>query len=173
MRLLDIVLLIPLAWGGYRGFKRGMILEIFSLSALVLATLGSTRLLDGALALGAKWHYELSGIGRYVVFVLLFITILVATVWVGKLCQALLKPTLLGTLDRLLGSVVGILKWGILSSVCLWLGNLVQLQLPEQYTAGTFLFPVIKALAPRLLTWCGAWLPHLQDWAPANDARPL
>jgi len=50
LRLLDILLLMLLAWGGYSGFRKGLVLEIFSISALVLAVLGSIKLLDGAVA---------------------------------------------------------------------------------------------------------------------------
>lgn len=173
MRLLDTLLLILLAWGGYRGFKKGLVRELFSVGALVLAALGSTRLLDEALGLCAKWYHEPSGIWPYVIFVLLFVIILVATTWIGKLFKALIQPTLLGSLDRLLGSLIGILKWGVCSSACLWLGGLVQLKIPEAYTASTFLFPVIESLAPQLLAWSSAWFPHIQEWLPTNESSSL
>ena len=173
MRLLDILLLILLAWGGYRGFRRGLVLELFSVGAWVLATLGSTILLDSTLGFCTQWYHDASGVLPYVVFVLLFVSMLVATTWIGKFFKALIKPTLLGSLDSLLGSVVGILKWGICSSACLWLGGLLQLKIPETYTANTLLFPVIQSLAPQLLAWCSLWLPHIQEWLPPHEPISL
>ena len=35
MNILDIILLIPIAWFAYRGFTRGFIIELVSLIALV------------------------------------------------------------------------------------------------------------------------------------------
>ena len=119
MKLLDIVLLLLLALGGYRGFKRGLVLELFSLGALVLAAMGSTRLLVVALGLCAKWYHGSSGALPYIVFVLIFLLILITIKGIGQFFRALIKPTLLGSLDRLLGSMIGLLKWGVGTSAYL------------------------------------------------------
>jgi membrane protein required for colicin V production len=169
LRLLDIFSLIILAWGGYSGFKRGLVLEIFSIGALVLAVLGSINLLDGAVALCTQWYYDQRGLLPYVAFVLLFVTIFIAITLVGKCFKALIKPTLVGSLDRLLGSILGIFKWGIYGSAFLWIGGLVQLKIPEAYTDGTFLFPIIASLCPKLLAWCAAWIPSIQEWLISTD----
>ena len=173
MKLLDILLLILLIWGGYRGFKKGLIWEIFSTGALVAAVLGSTRMLSKAVALCTPW---LGGYGQdellpYVVFVCLFIIILLSTTVVGKVVKALIKPTVLGSLDKLLGGILGIFKWSTSMSTLLWLGSLVQLKIPEAYTENTFLFPIIEALGPQLLAWCSPWVLHIQDWFTAINTQ--
>jgi len=164
LKLLDIFLLIILAWGGYSGFNKGLILEIFSVGALALAAIGSIRLLDKAVEICARWNYEQKGLLPYIIFVSLFVIILITTTWMGRFFKALIKPTLLGGLDRLLGSILGILKWGVYSSTCLWLSSLLQLKIPEAYTNNTVLFPIIKSLAPQLLAWCATWLTHFPKW---------
>ena len=164
MRLLDIFLLILLVWGGYSGFRKGLILEIFSIGALVLAALGSMRLLDSAIALCTTWYDDQSGLLPYVVFVLLFFIILVTITWIGRFFKDLIKSTLLGSLDRFSGGVLGIFKWGVCSSTFLWLGGLVQLRMPEAYTEDTFIFPIIESLFPYLLAWCASWMPYIQEW---------
>jgi len=162
-------LLLLLFWGGYSGFKKGLILEIFSIGALVLAALGSMRLLDGTIGLCTEWYHDQSGLLPYIAFVLLFVIILITITWVGKFFKSLIKPTLLGSLDRLLGSILGIVKWSVCSSAFLWLGGLVQLKVPEAYTEGTFLFPIIEALGPQLLAWCASWVPYIQEWLITTD----
>jgi membrane protein required for colicin V production len=153
-----------MAWGGYNGFKKGLIFEIFSISALALAALGSVRLLDGVIGFCVKWYHAQSELLPYVVSVSLFVIILITITWVGRLFRALIKPTLLGGLDRLLGSVLGIFKWSICSSAFLWLGSLVRLKIPEVYTEDTFIFPVVESLLPHLLAWCAPWVPYIQKW---------
>jgi membrane protein required for colicin V production len=169
LRLLDIFSLIILAWGGYSGFKRGLVLEIFSIGALVLAVLGSIRLLGSAVALCTQWYYDQRGLLPYVAFLLLFVTIFIAITLVGRCFKALTKPTLVDSLDKLLGSILGIFKWGMGSSAFLWLGGLVQLKIPEAHTEGTFLFPIIVSLCPQLLAWCAAWIPSIQEWLITTD----
>ena len=164
MQALDILLSAILVWGGYRGFKRGLILEIFSNGALVLATTGSIQLLDHAVKLCTKWYDQQQALLPYVLFVCLFIVILMTITWAGKLLKTIIKPTLLGGLDGLLGSLLGILKWGIYSSTCLWLGDLLQLKIPEMYTENSLFFPMIRSLVPQLLAWCSTWSPYMQQW---------
>lgn len=116
--------------------------------------MGSTRLLIVALGLLTKWYHNSSEVLTHVVFVLIFLIILVTIKGIGQFFRALIKPTLLGSLDRLFGSMIGLLKWGVGTSAYLWLGELLQLKIPEVYTANTLLFPFIKSLAPKLFSWC-------------------
>ena len=170
MRVIDILLLILLVWGGYRGLKKGLILELFSVGALVLATLGSIRFVDRAVGLCSGWYHGQSEVLPYVVFVLLFVAILITITFVGKFFKAIIKPTLLGRFDRFVGSVVGSFKWAIYSSTLLWLGSLLELKIPEGYTENTFLFPIIESLVPQLLAWCPSWVSFIQEWLKTNDS---
>ena len=146
-----------LACGGYSGFRRGLILELFAVTSLVVAALGSSLLLDEVVAFLAKWYHGQREIVAYTLFVLLFITILVGILALGRLVKAMIKPTLLGSIDKFLGAFFGLLKWALCCSALLWLGSLVQLKIPEAYTADTHLFPIIQSLAPQLISWCSGW----------------
>jgi membrane protein required for colicin V production len=64
-----------LAYGGYSGFKRGLILEIFSVAALLLAAAGRSLLLEEVLHFLAQFYQGQQEIVAYTVFVLLFVTI--------------------------------------------------------------------------------------------------
>ena len=171
MRPIDILLLIFLTWGGYRGFQKGLIWEIFSTGALALATLGSMRLLGNAVELCTQWFHSQNELLPYVVFVFLFVIILIAITLAGRLFRALIRPTLLGGLDRFLGTLLGIFKWGMYMSTLLWLGSLVQLKIPEVYTENTFLFPIIESLGPQLIAWCSPWIPYIQEWFTTTDTH--
>jgi membrane protein required for colicin V production len=160
-----------MAWGGYNGFKKGLIFEISSIGALVLATLGSVRLLDRVVELCVKWYHAQGELLPYVVFVSLFIIISITVTWIRGLFRALIKPTLLGDLDMFLGGVLGIFKWSICSSAFLWLGSLVQLKVPEAYTEGTFIFPIVESLLPHLLAWGTSWMPFIQEWLITTAIR--
>ena len=49
MSTFDFFLAIPIAYGAFQGFRKGLLLELVSLVALVLAILGGLKLLDTAL----------------------------------------------------------------------------------------------------------------------------
>ena len=80
MQAVDIFLLTILAWGAYSGFKRGLIRELFSISAFAIAGTGSRQLLDKAIAQSAYWGYPLGEEFAYVLFILLFMLLIVAVI---------------------------------------------------------------------------------------------
>ena len=171
MKLVDAFLLITLLWGGYRGFTKGLIVSVFSSTAWVLATLISCKLLHATVTLYTAW-YDLQPIWLpYIVFVLLFILTLIANTLLGKFFKSVIHATFLASFDKLLGSVWGILKWSFYSSMCLWLGNALQLKIPEVYTQDTILFPIIAPLCPQVLTWCMPWMPYLHQFLTRIDTQ--
>ena len=76
--MVDLLLLILLMWAAYSGFKRGLIQELFSLSAFALASLGSTQLLDAVMVQSADWGYPLEGGLAYLASILVFALLLMA-----------------------------------------------------------------------------------------------
>jgi membrane protein required for colicin V production len=170
LKLLDIIICVILVFGGYNGFKKGLIVEAFSTGAFVVASLVSAKLLDQIVELCSAWQERWGSLLPYVIFVLIFVAIFVVITLLGRFFKYLIKPTLLGSIDRLAGVVVGILKWSIFMSAFIWLGTWLQLKIPDSYTEGTFLFPIIKPLLPKFLSFCASWLHFIQDWLYPTDA---
>jgi membrane protein required for colicin V production len=172
IKALDIILVILLAWGGYSGYKKGFILELFSIASLFIATIGSIKVLNQFISLYTKWYGSLGDFMPYILFVLLFILIIVIVTFVGRLLKKLINLTLLGSLDKLIGAVLGTFKWAFLLSSLLWIIDLLHLRLPTHYTDHTILFPIVQSLAPQLMVFLPTWLPALKNWvnhtAPAN-----
>lgn len=171
MKLVDAFLLIPLLWGGYRGFSKGLVLSVFSSGAWLLAVLSSCKLLHVTITLYTAWYDQQPIWLPHVAFVLLFILTLITITLIGKCLKAVIHITLLAPFDKLLGSIWGILKWGFYSSMCLWLGNAIQLKIPEAYTQDTILFPIIAPLCPQLLAWCAPWIPYLHQFLTRIDTQ--
>jgi len=154
-------------WGSYKGATKGLISGIFSIMTVVVPPLGSMKLLNTTVRLLGKWQHNQRGMLPYVVFAALFVGILIAITWLESYLKNWLKPTLIGKLDRLLGGILGIVRWGMYSSVFLWVGKAAHLQIPAMYTEGTVLFPIVQALYPKCLTWSAAWFPYAQEWLTA------
>ena len=161
MNLLDLILAIPLLWGGYCGLKKGVIIEVFSLGAFFLAIGASVQFLDDLLPFFKKWVTINSKFFPLLIFILIFITLLVATICLGHLIKYLINLTILGSLDMFLGAVIGIAKWGMLISFAFLGVDYCGIKIPDVYKLESILYPIIAPIAPTLLAFIyapGAYL---------------
>ena len=124
MNFLDLVLVIPLAWMTYKGFKKGLVFELCSFVGLVLGIFAAVHFsafvaelidIDGSSAM-------------LVAFFITFIGVVVLSYFVGKLGSGLLKVLKLGWLDKLLGAVFGMLKCVCVLSVLLYYAMVIDMK---------------------------------------------
>jgi membrane protein required for colicin V production len=174
VKALDILWLLLLVWGAYSGFKRGFVAEVFSLGAFLIATISSVKLMEFLTRLLQKWNINLGSATPYVIFVLAFIAIVIIVTLIGRLFSHLIHMTLLGGVDKLIGAVLGVFKWGFFIGIFLWLANVLQLHVPHSYLADTYFLPIVQSIAPRFLDWLSTYFSSLQGWlAPAGKHTPL
>jgi len=116
---LDIILLVPLIWAGWRGFKKGLILEVFSLLALFAGLYGGIHFSDQV----AIWLQDglklTSDYLPIISFAVTFIGVVVAVHFVGKALQKVIKMAALGFVNKLLGLAFSVAKVGLVLSVAL------------------------------------------------------
>ena len=163
MKNIDILLLILLLWGGYRGFRSGLLAEACSVGVSLVAIPSTIKLFHSIRLLFSSGKTQ-EYIGMYVIFVILFVVVIILITLLGRLCSHLGKHIAGGVIDQVGGSLLGICKWGMLTSFCIWVGDLFQFSLPATYTENAWLFPLVQSLAPYCLTWLSSWLPFVQSW---------
>ena len=126
MNYIDIIIAIPLLWGLYKGFTKGIILEAATLIALGLAIWGAVKFHDFV----TVWMREsLNWTSKYmpvISFALIFIGVLVLVFAIAKLLEKIIKAVALGFLNKLAGGVFGILKFGLILSVIIFLLNAIE-----------------------------------------------
>ena len=76
MSTFDFFLAIPIAYGAFQGYRKGLLLELVSLVALVLAILGGLKLLDSALPVMGGFVGDAHGLLPYVTFLFVFVAII-------------------------------------------------------------------------------------------------
>lgn len=114
---IDIVLLIIILWFAYKGFKNGFVVELTTLTALILAIWGALKygyLTSNLLSEHLGWQ------GSYlpfVSFVVTFLVIVILVSFIGKLITKILDVAQLGILNRVLGLIFSVLKVGIILSL--------------------------------------------------------
>lgn len=163
MRVLDLILLIPLILGAYTGYRRGLIMELVGIIALILAILGAFKLLHAGIEFLSRYIPEYSNFIPFIAFIGIFIGILILVNLLGKLTKRFLDLTILGTFDNFAGALIGIFKWAFLTSIVLWLSLQVDLKIPDQLTENSILYPYIVELAPTVGEYLSAIFPFASD----------
>ncbi len=123
INLLDIIILIPLLLFAYNGFKKGLIIEIATLVALILGIYSAIYFSDytaGLLTQSFKIDQEYLSI---ISFIVTFIGVLVLVLLLGKILEKMVNILMLGVLNKLAGALFGILKGALLVSILIFLIN--------------------------------------------------
>jgi len=151
MNFLDILFLIPIVWFAYQGFKRGLIIELTSLLALILGIYAALYF-SGYAANFLVNNMDMES--KYVPvtsFILTFIVVVVVVYFVGKILEKLVNMVALGFLNKLAGSFFGILKAAIFLSIVLLIINQFNDDLiSRQKKKNSFLYRPISGIAPLL-----------------------
>ena len=123
MNYFDYVLLMPVLYGMYRGFSKGLILELASLLALVAGIYGAMHFssftfeyLRNYVEIEAA-YLQLASYGLTFLIIVLVITL------TGKILTLLVKMVALGFINRMVGSVFGGMKALLILSVLLLFFN--------------------------------------------------
>lgn len=163
MSTIDIVIIIPILFGAYHGFRKGFLMEIISLLAFILAIIGGFKLLHLGMEFIDK-YFEINGnLLPYIAFLVIFILIIVGLTLLGKMFKKILDLTLLGSVDSLAGSILGCLKWAFGISVLLWLTSYIGLFLPQDTIEGSVLYSYVEPIAPVTIDYVSTIFPFASD----------
>lgn len=112
MSLLDLFLFIPLAYGAYKGFKSGLIVEIATFASLFLGYYIAIKFSDyTSIWLTDEYGMEPSSLLPIIAFVLTFIVIAGGVYMLGKAIKMVTSKTLLSPIDKFGGMGVGLIKY--------------------------------------------------------------
>ncbi|MCC6384445.1 MAG: CvpA family protein [Bacteroidia bacterium] len=120
MNLLDAFIAIPLLWGAYKGFKRGLIFEVLLLAGLVIGLYVAFKFSGLARHLLSSILDRNSVVMHFASFIIVLAAILLVMILFARFLERILKITSLTIFNQLAGAVFGIFKFGIIVSVMLW-----------------------------------------------------
>lgn len=151
MNYIDIILIIPIIWFAYQGFKRGLIVELASLVALVLGIYAALYFSEYAAyfltnSLGLETEYL-----SIISFILTFIVVVVLVYFIGKILEKLVNMVALGFLNKMAGAVFGVLKAAVLLSIIILIINHFNDKfISKEKKEGSYLFAPVAGIAPLL-----------------------
>lgn len=161
MTLTDIILIIILLFGAFKGFQKGLILEIVSFVAFFLAIYGGFKMLDLGVTLLEPYRENLGSFLPIAAFIVIFILILVVLNIAGRIFKKIIDFTLLGSFDNAAGALVGILKTALFLSVLNWGFVKMGFAFPEKLSEESLLYGYMAALAPLLAEFLVSIFPSL------------
>lgn len=151
MPYLDLILLIPILWGLFKGFRRGFIIEICTLMGLILGVYGAATFGSmGAEYLESEFHTE-PRLSLVLAFAILFVIIVIAVFIFGKMLEGLIKLVALGLVNKIFGMIFGGFKWAIIVSALLYVidgipGSLIS----AEQKKNSYLYEPLSELVPRI-----------------------
>jgi membrane protein required for colicin V production len=151
--ILDICILIPVLWGMFKGFKRGLIIELCTLMALILGVYGAATFGEmGGEYLRDNFNTD-ARVSSVLGFALLFILIVVLVFIFGKILEGLIKLVALGLVNKLFGMLFGGFKFLLIVSGILYLINgfpLTDDLIPVKEKADSYLYEPASELLPAI-----------------------
>ncbi|MEI7595427.1 MAG: CvpA family protein [Bacteroidota bacterium] len=115
MEIIDVILLLPLLWGFYQGFKNGLIKELISFFALIIgiyAAFQFSNLLVPIIDGKVKSEYL-----NTTAFIVMFIGVVVGLILLGKVIDKVATALMLGMLNKIAGGIFGLAKFMLIISM--------------------------------------------------------
>lgn len=119
MNFVDILILLPLIIGGWRGFKRGFVVEIFTLLALLVGIYAGIHLSDAV----AGWLNDVFNLNSeylpIIAFLVTFLGVGALVYFAGVVLEKMVNMVALKMVNKLLGLFFGVVKFLFFISVFL------------------------------------------------------
>jgi membrane protein required for colicin V production len=154
MNYIDIILCIPIIWGLYKGFTKGLIVEAATFIAFGLGVWGGIHFSDMiALKLKETFNWD-SPYLPIVSFALTFLVIVILIYFIAKLIQKMVEGMALGAFNKIGGAIFGALKFGMVMSVLIFVIDAMEESYPMisfKTKEESLLYKPVGMIAPTLV----------------------
>lgn len=159
---LDWIFVIFFGFFLFRGYKRGLILALFSVVALVVGIAAAMKLSGTLVELLAQNHPKLA----FWIPLLAHLIVFLAVAWLIHLMARLLQKSFemlaMGWINRLLGVILYGILFCLAFSVILWVITQMAL-LPADVISHSRTYSVLNPLAPKVFGAIGKVFPFVKN----------
>jgi membrane protein required for colicin V production len=138
-------------------------MELVGFAALILAILGAFKLLHTGIEILSTHFPDLGTILPIIAFIIIFVGIIIIINLLGRALKNMMDLTILGAFDSVAGALLGIFKWAFLLSITVWLMDMIHINLPEDMTENSYLYPYIADFAPKIGSYVAAVFPFADN----------
>ena len=125
MNYVDVLILIPLVYGAFRGFHQGLLMEMSTLFALILGVFLSLKYAADVEVVLRDFVVLPESYSYYVAFALTFLLVIIVINLLGKLLTRLVDLVSLGIFNKVFGILLGIVKGALVVCVVLFMVNML------------------------------------------------
>jgi membrane protein required for colicin V production len=167
VNILDIILLIPILFGAYKGFTRGLIIEIASIVGLVAGIYCGIYFSDYAARLIQEYTDLQGTILQFWSFIATFLVVILGVHLLGKTLEKVANLAALKLVNKLMGAGFGMLKMALILSVLIVIVESIDQRIsfiPEKPKNNSMLYKpaaeMVSSLIPQLekTDW------HYENW---------
>ncbi len=160
--IIDIIFGILLLLAVIKGWRRGLIIAVFSVIAIIVGIAAAMKLstvvaawLKDSTSVSVQWLPFLS-------FAIVLIGVILLIRWGANLIEASLEVTLMGWVNRLGGMLLYIIVYTLAFSVLLFYATQLKL-LNESTIAQSVTYSKIQPLGPMVIDTLGKLVPWFKD----------
>jgi membrane protein required for colicin V production len=128
---IDIIIAIPLVWGAFKGFRKGIISEIAQIIAVILGFMLASKyshyLYNTILKVTSLSEQTVS----IIAFIISFLTVVTVIILLAHFTTFIVKAIALGWLNRITGMLLGIVKYALIIGVLLF--AIIRIDSKEQF----------------------------------------
>lgn len=153
MEKIDLFILLPILYGAYKGWRRGIVIEGISIVAFVLAVIVSFKFLGEATHFLGQYIQNpfTQRMMPYIGFAAMFFPIVFLINKLGFLLRSSTKASLFGTLDTFAGALVGACTWAFGVSVLFWLLHGVGIKFDSNPEQSSIFYSYVRPIAPTVI----------------------
>ncbi len=171
IRVIDILLGLVIVWGGYKGYKKGFLLEILSTVIFVAGILLLFFILSKTFTSTEEYVGNVPRSTAFGVYIVIYIVAAVLLNSLGRQLQDKIDYSILDDFDNFAGMFTGALKHAIFLSIFIWLFDAVGLKLPAEITNDSLIYPRLLAFHDWLIDVGATVAPSLGEMA--RDIKKL
>ena len=110
MNFVDIILIVPLVYGAWRGFKKGFVIEVFTLLALLVGIYAGIHFSDWTADRLIEYFEIEANYLPVVAFTITFLVVGAMVYFAGRMLEQMIKVVNLSPINKIMGTVFGLLK---------------------------------------------------------------
>lgn len=156
MNYFDLIFAIILIYSAYKGFSKGLVIQVASLIALLLGIFGAIKFSDiTADFLVQKFALETQYL-PLISFAVTFIGIVICVHLIARIVDKLMKAIALGFINRIAGVVFGVIKTAFIISIILVIINNADKRLnflPREKLDDSLLYKPLSNFAPYIFPY--------------------
>jgi membrane protein required for colicin V production len=154
MNYIDIIICIPLVWGLYKGFTKGLIVEAATIVAFGLGVWGGIHFSDLLARKLGEWFGWTNQYMPIISFAITFLGIIIIVYFIAKMIQRAAEGMALSALNKIGGAIFGALKFAMILSVLIFMIDAIEESYPVvsiQTKETSLLYKPLGKIAPALI----------------------